>query len=148
VNKIKSEEKWTWWDDVKFEIDHFYNYNIRSPIKNTITGFSNLWKWRKIIWNDRWWDYSFFLKIVLFKLKDIEEHWGKDTHYVNDLDEKETLQKLIKDLEWMLDEEKENEIMDKVSDLTEGFKNYDQEYKKISSRFFGRLDRHHRKFWD
>jgi hypothetical protein len=78
-------------------------------------------------------------RLLLFKLKDMEQHWGKDTHYVNDLDDKETLQKLIEDLEWMMDDEKE---------FSAEHDNYMKEYKKRSARFYGRLDRNHRKLWD
>jgi len=104
--------------------------------KSKMTCILNLWKWRKVICNDRWWDYSFMLEILLFKLKDMEENWGTRTHYVGDYDDKKILQELIEDLEWMLDEE--NEFLD----------NYAEEYKKRSRRFWGRMDRHHRKFWD
>jgi hypothetical protein len=66
----------------------------------------------------------------------MEENWGKNTHYVNDYKDKDILKSLLDDLEWMLDDENE---------LNDG---YSEEYKKRSKRFFGRLDRGHRKLWD
>ena len=123
-------------ENFKFEIDYWWNNSIMYPIRKFRKGISNLWKWRKIIWEDRWWDYYYLLEILRFKLKDMEEHWGRDTHYVEDYKEKDILKELIADLEWMLNED--NEFED----------GYEEEYKKRSKSFFGRLDRWHRKFWD
>ena len=78
----------------------------------------------------------------------MEKHWGNDTQYVNDLNEKDTLKKLIEDLEWMLDDNNEFNYVEGSGDLKEKYKKYNDEYKRRSTRFFGRLDRHHRKFWD
>jgi len=123
-------------NDIVFDIKWNLNHYITSPIKNIIRGFENLIKYRSLIWNDRWWDYSFFLNMMLFKLKDMENRWGTDTHYVGDLEDKETLKKLIHDLEWMIDDD--NELLP----------DYTEQYKKRSRSFFGRLDRNHLKLWD
>jgi len=125
-----------WWEELKFNINYWWNHSIIYPTRSFKKGISNLWKWRKIIWKDRWWDYYYLLEMLRFKLRDMEEHWGRDTHYVNDYKEKDVLKDLIADLEWMLDDD--NEFKD----------GYNEEYKKRSKRFFSRLDRHHRKFWD
>ncbi len=139
--KRKEPKDQTWfskkWEDIEYEVQWQYRDKILSPWNSLWRGIDNLRIYRKIIWNDRFWDHTFLLELLLFKLKNMEEHWGKDTHYVNDTDEKETLQKLIEDLEWMLDPD--------VDDYTkEGI----AEYKKRSRAFFGRLDRNHLKFWD
>lgn len=134
-----NDEKNIWqhrWEGLKFEIDYFWKNSIIVPIREFFRGIFNLWKWRKIIWRDRWWDYYFFLGILRFKLKDMEEHWGTSTHYVGDYEDKKIIKELLEDLDWMLDDEHEFN------------KDYEEEYKKRSKRFFGRLDRHHRKFWD
>jgi len=123
-------------DDIKWEIEYWWQNSIVGNIKSFFRGIENLKKWRHIIWNDRWWDHSFMLEILHLKLKTMEENWGSNTHYVGDLEDKESLKKLVEDLEWMIDPD--NEFID----------GYDDEYKKVSKRFFGRLDRNHRKFWD
>ncbi len=138
-HKEEANKKWyqRWWEDITWEINWQFRDKIVSPWRSLINGIDNFRRYRSLIWNDRWWDYSFFLHQMLFKLKEMEDSWGKDTHYVNDTDDKEILQKLIEDLEWMLDDDKD--------DLT---KEYEAEYKKRSRAFFGRLDRNHRKLWD
>ncbi len=125
----------TLWDDFRWEVKYYWERWFYYPYRNIINGIDNFVKYRSIIWKDRWWDHEFFFNLMLFKLKDMEERWGKDTHYVGDLDDKEILKKLIEDLEWMITADEFN-------------KGYTEEYKKRSKAFFGRLDRHHRKFWD
>jgi len=135
-----SKKKYDWitniLDNYLFDITYWWRNSIIYPIKSFFKGINNFLKWRKIIFKDRWWDYYFLLKILHFKLQDMEYHWGKDTHYVKDYEEKKILKNLLEDLEWMLDDE--NEFND----------GYEEEYKKRSRRFFNRLDRHHRKLWD
>lgn len=134
--KLKGTKLSRAWDDIKYEIDWNWNHYVSSPLRSLKQGTANLKMYRSLIWNDRWWDYSFFMQLIEFKLKRMEEHWGKDTHYIGDQDEKDTLKKLIEDLEWLNNDEHE---------FT---KDYEDEYKKRSRSFFGRLDRNHRKFWD
>ena len=129
-NKKIKEDSW------KEKIEDFFKNTFVYPLKSFLKGIDNLIKWRKIIWQDRWWDYYFLLEILQFKLKDMEENWGKNTHYVNDYKDKEIIKSLLEDLTWMLDNE--NEFND----------GYLEEYKKRSKRFFDRLHRHHQKFWD
>ena len=44
----------------------------------------NLWKFRKVIWRWRWYDYGYQLDMIETQLKLLEEKWGKDTHYIGD----------------------------------------------------------------
>jgi hypothetical protein len=136
IDKQENKKDESFLENTKFELDYWWHNSIMHPIRKFFKGLDNLWKWRKIIWNDRWWDYTYFLELLRFKLHDMEEHWGRDTHYLKDYDDKKRIQDLIEDLEWMLNEENIFE------------ENYEEEYKKRSRRFFGRLDRNHRKFWD
>jgi hypothetical protein len=140
------------WEDVKFEIEYWWQNSIVYRWKTFTKGISNLWRWRKIVWRDRWWDYDFLNEFLLFKLKDMEAHWGVDTHYVNDFVEKDTLKKLIEDLEWLMDEDRADEFIydenkDK-RDVKTQYSEYGKEYDKRAKSFYGRLERHHRKFWD
>jgi len=71
---------------------------ITASYANFTHGIMNFWKWKKVIWNDRWWDHDFIYELMLFKLKDMESHWGKNTNGQNDKDVKIVLQSLINDL--------------------------------------------------
>ena len=48
-----------------------------------ITGIKNLWLWKKVIWNDRWWDYIYLLKLIKFKLELMEKHFKNDSFGVD-----------------------------------------------------------------
>ncbi len=141
---VREAEEPSWWkkftlnfiSDLKWEISFYLRKWFYYPYRNVVNGVSNLIKYWEIIWNDRWFDYSFLLELLLFKLKDMQKHWGVDTHYVNDKVDREIIDKLIEDLEWMLDTELE---------FDDG---YEEEYNRRSRSFFGRLNRHHRKLWD
>jgi len=125
--------------NIKFEIESFFDYYVLRPWHTFNVCVSNLWKYKKIICQDRWWDYSFMLNLLHFKLKDMYDNWGVRTHYIGDYDDKELLGDMLEDLEWMLDDENE---------LRYSSQEYEKEYKRRSKRFWGRMDRHHRKFWD
>ena len=58
--------------------------NIEDKWYNFKYFFKNLKLYFPILIKDRWWDYSFFEELIIHKLKDLEKHWGKDTHYVGD----------------------------------------------------------------
>ena len=44
----------------------------------------NLWKFRKIVWNWRWYDFDFQIDMIVFQLQELEKVGGKKTHYVGD----------------------------------------------------------------
>lgn len=69
-----------------------------SWFRSTRTGLLNFWKWRKIIYNDRWYDYEFLLDVMEFKLVDMEKNWVVNTHHVGDEKTKLSLQEIIEDL--------------------------------------------------
>jgi hypothetical protein len=133
---VKPSKFKTWYTDFIDDTIWNWDYYIVGPWKNFVNGIHNFKKYRKLIWNDRWWDYYFFMKMLRFKLKDMEENWGKNTHYVGDQNDKDILKKVIDDLDWMLDDK---------NDFKDG---HNEEYKKRSKRAFGYIDRHHRKWWD
>ena len=88
---------------------------IASNYRTFTRGIANFWKWKKIIWNDRWWDHHYFYEMMLFKLKDMESHWCRDTNGENDKDVKLILQSLIDDLKMIQENDfvrKEHEEID------------------------------------
>lgn len=91
--RLELEEPETWWENTKFEILYFFQEQ-KYKIRKIQRGFENFWKYKSIIWNDRWYDYDFLVRIIEYKIKDMESHWGVDTHYVDDEVEKKLLQEL------------------------------------------------------
>ena len=43
----------------------------------------SLWFWLPVIWQDRWWDYSFFIKIIEHKLRQMERGFSGRQRFPN-----------------------------------------------------------------
>jgi len=123
---------------ISFEIEYALR-DIRGYTIDKITCIINFMKFRKIICRDRWYDYSYLLELIKFKLRDMYYNWGKNTHYEGDYEDKEIIKKLLDDIEWMTDIN--NELKMDTND-------YEKEYKKRSDSFFQNLNKYHRKLWD
>ncbi len=65
-------------EDITYWYNNLFLFNVFYNIKN---GLKNLWTYKSVIWNDRWYDYDYIMKILLFKLKYNIENWDK-AHYV------------------------------------------------------------------
>jgi hypothetical protein len=66
------------WEDIKFWYNNLYIFDLWYNLKN---GIKNFWKYKGVIWKDRWYDYSFIIELLKFKLKDNIKNWDK-AHYV------------------------------------------------------------------
>lgn len=151
--KLDSNTKDINWDEIQAERDKLPN-KLRRFIYGKIDffrydlpeGLKNYWKFRKVIFRDRWWDYSFLDEIILFKLKDMEKHWGKDTHYLGDGFTKGRLRVLIRRLE-KLEEDIDDSMMSSLNKkLTK--QQMERNYHKQLDSFYKVLGRNIRKFWD
>ncbi len=108
--KRQNEEKWSLWDDIKL----WWEYNVIHRWWDFKNGIQNLWKYRKVIWKDRWYDWSFIDDLLKFKLNDMKEHWHKDTHYCFDWNERLLLERLVEILEQIetLEETSDGELLE------------------------------------
>ena len=125
-------------ETLKEEITYMY-YRMYYKYLDVKTGIKNLWKFRKIVYRDRWWDYSFMLDMIEFKLKDMEKHWGKDTSYVGDKFTAGRLKVILKDLE----DYREFFDGDEFVNIKD-YKKIKKERSKKMNRFWKNLPR----FWD
>ena len=60
-------------NEVIEDID-YKRHSCWSSFKWFFIGLYNFWKFRKIIFRDRFWDYSFLVEILVFKLKDMHNY--------------------------------------------------------------------------
>ena len=65
-------------EDITYWCHNLFIFDILHNIQN---GIKNFWTYRKVIWNDRWYDYQPIFNILEFKLKDTIKNWDK-AHYV------------------------------------------------------------------
>ena len=53
---------------------------MKTWIYNIKHGIRNLFHWRKVIWNDRNWDWEFIADILYHKLQDMESYFRENGH--------------------------------------------------------------------
>lgn len=82
-------------EDIQIWYSHLFIFDCYYNIKN---GFKNFWLYRKVIWNDRWYDYSYIFKLLEFKLKDTIKNWD-NAHYVGSHFTKLRMQVLLNRIE-------------------------------------------------
>lgn len=143
-------------NEVIEDID-YKRHSFWCSFKGFFRGLYNFWKFRKIIFRDRFWDYSFLVEIIVFKLKDMEDNWVKNTHYEGDKFTKGRITVLRKRIESLEDDiqEIEERYMDYLSthDVTDEerlkiYKSMRKEIQLLSDKAYKTLGRNLRKFWD
>jgi hypothetical protein len=130
IDELRDMYKQSWFEDIKDFFKEFkYNIGYYS-IKN---GLQNFWLYRKIIWEDRWFDYSYFDKLVKFKLQTMVDNWDK-SHYVCSDKDKNNMAEVIllfNDIEKYEDDfsddsdDKVNETYEKIGRLIYGISERD-----------------------
>ena len=46
--------------------------------RNIMHGFRNLWRWKRIIWQDEDWDHAYLLRIMEFKMANMHDFLTSD----------------------------------------------------------------------
>ena len=80
--------------DLKFEISYFWNNTILYRVRYIKNGIKNLINWFPVIWDDRWYDEGYIIKILKFKLLQTAKSWD-DCHYCQCEKEQEFLYEVI-----------------------------------------------------
>lgn len=70
------------WKDVRHHFSDFKR-DIIQPLRSLKYGIENLIKWLNIIWNDRDWDYYFFLIMMKKKLEGMEHQHRVYSHCID-----------------------------------------------------------------
>jgi len=139
-------------DTLSWKINEFF-FRLSIPFRDFYRGCYNLWIWKSIIWKDRFWDYSFFTTILVFKLEQMEKYWGVDTHHEGDKFTKGRLKVLIKRFKELEDDIENCLDTSHLANLTDEekmqlFRIARKREKWLVDRAFKVLGRNHRRFWD
>ena len=85
IEIIKDNKTKEIFEDLEYDIYHFYPIEkIRNFYYNMINGISNIFKWWKVIWNDRNYDSGFVFKIMEFKFENMEKFFNSDNAWSKD----------------------------------------------------------------
>jgi hypothetical protein len=85
---------------------------MKYRINKFITGIKNLWKWKKVIYQDRDWDYWFIYQILKTKLKFQEEHIRKYGYHENSEKYADQIKKVILQIEIVQNQKHIDDMID------------------------------------
>jgi len=122
-------------EDIKFELEYFWDNKIRIPYIEFREGIKNFWKFRKVIWNYRWWDSSFFMNIQKVALKDMKENWHKNSYSCDDWNQTQILYRLVEILDEI--EELENDTSGNIDDWIQNEEKINKLYEEYGQILFG-----------
>ena len=129
-------------EDIKYWYNNLIIFDMFYNIKN---GIKNLWIYKSIIWNDRWYDYSYIFKILEFKLEQNIKNWDK-AHYVgSEFTKKRMIICLQRIQEYNTNLENLQELLftKKISKLE-----YLKQKDKLLNRTWKSFGRNIQRFWD
>ena len=129
-------------EDIKYWYYSLFIFDVFYNIKN---GIKNLWIYKSIIWNDRWYDYSYIFKILEFKLEQNNKNWNK-AHYVgSEFTKKRMIICLQRIQEYNTNLENLQELLftKKISKLE-----YLKQKDKLLNRTWKSFGRNIQRFWD
>lgn len=102
-------------EEMKDKIERIY-YNVKN-------GLRNLWKWRKVVWNDRPWDYVYIFKALRFKLEDTQK--CIDGTFVGSEEEVKKIKSLIEAIDRIIEDDY----------VSEEYKEMDKKYGTLEMLF-------------
>lgn len=129
-------------DDVRY---WYWNWWVFDVIYNVKYGVKNLWDYKSIIWNDRWYDHSFILNLLVFKMKRNIKQWN-NAHYIGSDFTKKRMIVLTKRLQ-EYEDNKEQLLSDCISKKYNK-KQYNIKLKQLQHKTWTSFGRQMYKFWD
>ena len=115
-----------------------------------ITGLSNFWKWRKVIYNDRDWDHYFIYEILKTKLENMSDHFSKYGMRERDTTDSETMMHCVRLIEKIQNEECADEAIKQMMaekwDQEIAMK-YEAKHDKLRKSLFDILDKNIEYWW-
>lgn len=127
----KNKNLWNVLEDWSYDIHYMYR-GLWSMWYSFLEGLQNLWKYRKVVWQDRWYDHRYLMTMLRFKLQDMHDNWD-NSHYLEHNREKA-------DIALMLS------LIDKYNELSD-FDSYDEK-QQTKKEFFDLLSDKLENLWD
>ena len=91
---------------VRKRLDKFIKKETkRAKSREDKDGINNLKDYADMIWDDRWFDTTFFLLFLKRKLEVMMKYWAKDTHYVDSENELITIAKAVRYINKLIEDD-------------------------------------------
>ena len=134
------------WKDIKEDIEIWCNNSFIFDIFYNIKhGIKNLWKYKSVIWNDRWYDYQYIFSLLEFKLKDTIKNWD-NAHYVGSEFTKKRMQVLLNRIEEYQTNLENLEELYYTKKITRD--EYYKQKEELLNKTWKSLGRNITRFWD
>lgn len=120
-------------------------------LRNFKNGIQNLYRWFPVIWKDRYWDYTYLLVLIQFKMKLMSKEFRKAQYSDDSIRSADKIGELLIILERMIEDsyydpaEALSLPNEKLSDFYAGI---EKTVKTDYNDFFRKLGRSIRYWWD
>ena len=129
-------------EDIQIWYNHLFIFDILYNIKQ---GIKNFWNYRNVIWKDRWYDYSYILKLLEFKLRDTIKNWDC-AHYIGSNFTKLRMQVILNRIEeYSVNLENLGELLYQKKISRE---EYNKQKDELLNKTWKTLGRNITRFWD
>ena len=116
--------------------------------KEVIAGIKNLWRWRKVIYNDRDWDQWYIYEILKTKLQHQSEHFLKHGWTVDTPKDAAKMRECIELIEIVQNEVIIDGALQNDKWTEEEIDAAVEEHHKARKQLFNLMEKHIEEWWD
>jgi hypothetical protein len=121
---------------------------MKRRLNSIITGLSNIWKWRKVIYRDRDWDYWFIYEILKTKLQYQSEHFIKYGYHENSSKDAKQMLECIDLIDKVQNEYYEEQALESEVWDEKEMKAAQDKHNEARKKLFKLLEENIERWWD
>lgn len=121
---------------------------LRTKIRSIATGLSNIWKWRKVIYNDRNWDYWFIYQILKTKLEFQADHFAKNGYHESAGEDIKEIRECIELIDKVQNEYYLDELFKQDKFSLDEANLAEEKHNSARKQLFSRLEKNIEGWWD
>lgn len=121
---------------------------MKHRIRSVMDGLKNLWKWRKVIYHDRNWDYWHIYQILKTKLEFQAEHLEKYGMHADKDKDVSKIREVIKLIDIVQNEKILDEALHEDKWSEESFMEADRKHSEAKKELFTKLHDSIEYWWD
>ena len=139
-----SEEynEWYW------RLYRWFRWEFKYQHKYIKYGVKNLYKWFRVIWNDRDWDHYYIFEVLKFKLEKQANHLAENGFHNNAQRDAELMMTCVRLIDKLQNEYYYDELCKSGVRSSEAVKNVIAKHKKAKRLLFKILEERIEEWWD